>query len=508
MAATARASLPPCILMPVAWPIRPILNQPLVRARPSPAPTLRASTARFPSAMKEESRSSTIEKELGPIEKTPVANDGGLLADRWREIHGSGDWVGLLDPVDPLLRSELIRYGEFVQACYDSFNYDPYSRFCGNCRYSQESFFDDLGMADHGYSVTRYLYATSNIEFPNFFRASKLHKRTWSQKANWIGYIAVSGDEATARLGRRDIIVVWRGTVTVLEWIEDLRTSQQPVKEVGIPCPDESVKVESGFADLYTGKDKTCRFCKYSAREQVLSEVRKLVELYAGEKGEEVSVSVMGHSLGSALAVLNAYDIAEMELTKVGEKAVVPLTVFSFAGPRVGNARFKERFDKELGIKAIRVVNTHDSVPKVPGLVFNERVPALLWRMVEGMPWSYSHVGVELELDHKLSPFLKDTSDISCFHNLEAHLHLLDGYHGKGRRFALASGRDPALVNKSSDFLKEQSLVPPCWRQDHNKGMAQADGRWMLLDRRDEEALEDHPPDTHHFLRRLGLVKS
>ncbi|KAG6484680.1 hypothetical protein ZIOFF_053202 [Zingiber officinale] len=366
MAATAQANLPPCFLMLAAWPLRPILNQPLVQVRPSPAPTSRASTARFQisAAMKGESRSSIIEKEQGFYEKAPVVNVDGQLIDRWREIHGSGDWVGLLDLVDPLLRSELICYRE----------------------YTQPSFFANLGMADHGYSVTRYLYATSNIELPNFFRSSKLHQRTWSQKANWIGYIAVSGDEATAWLDRRDIIMVWRGTVTVFEWIEDLKTSQQPVKARGIPCPDESVKVESGFADLYVNKDTTCRFCKYSAQEQVLSEVRKLVELYAGEKGEEVSVSVMGHSLGSALAVLNAYDIAEMGLTKVGEKAVVPLTVFSFAGPRVGNARFKERFDKELGIKAIRVVNVHDLVPKVTGLVFNEQVSALLWRILEKMP--------------------------------------------------------------------------------------------------------------------------
>ncbi|KAG6484679.1 hypothetical protein ZIOFF_053201 [Zingiber officinale] len=79
------------------------------------------------------------------------------------------------------------------------------------------------------------------------------------------------------------------------------------------------------------------------------------------------------------------------------------------------------------------------------------------------------------------------------------------GYHGKGRSFASASGRDPALVNKSSDFLKEQVLVPPYWRQDENKGMTQADGRWLLPDRDDHE-LEDHPQDTHHFLRRLGFA--
>ncbi|KAJ6681266.1 PHOSPHOLIPASE A1-IGAMMA2 CHLOROPLASTIC [Salix koriyanagi] len=45
------------------------------------------------------------------------------LADVWREIQGQDDWVDLLDPMDPLLRSELIRYGEMAQACYDAFRF-------------------------------------------------------------------------------------------------------------------------------------------------------------------------------------------------------------------------------------------------------------------------------------------------------------------------------------------------------------------------------------------------
>jgi acyl-CoA synthetase (AMP-forming)/AMP-acid ligase II len=156
--------------------------------------------------------------------------------------------------------------------------------------------------------------------------------------------------------------------------------------------------------------------------------VRKLVEYYSDERGEEVSVSVTGHSLGSALATLSAYDLAETGAitTPKGKKAWV--TVFSFSGPRVGNGRFKERFEQGLGLKALRVVNMHDPVPKVPGMFFNERVHEIVKKWGERLPWSYSHVGVELALDHKRSPFLKETNDPGCFHNLEAHLHLLDGY--------------------------------------------------------------------------------
>lgn len=98
------------------------------------------------------------------------------VADRWLEIHGQDDWVGMLDPMDPLLRNELIRYGEMAQACYDAFDFDPYSKYCGSCKFPRRKYFDGLGMTDYGYDITRYLYATSNINLPNFFKQSRWPK--------------------------------------------------------------------------------------------------------------------------------------------------------------------------------------------------------------------------------------------------------------------------------------------------------------------------------------------
>lgn len=76
-------------------------------------------------------------------------------------------------------------------------------------------------------------------------------------------------------------------------------------------------------------------------------------------------------------------------------------------------------------------------------------------------------------------------------------------YHGSGQRFYLANRRDPALVNKACDFLKDHLKVPPFWRQDENKGMTRGhDGRWVQPERQD---MDDHPPDMHHHVKRLGL---
>ncbi|KAM7521664.1 hypothetical protein LguiA_011566 [Lonicera macranthoides] len=439
------------------------------------------------------------EQQLDNEQSLTLTSKTQTLADCWRSIQGEDDWIGLLDPLDPILRSELIRYGEMAQACYDAFDFDPFSKYCGSCRFTRQNFFQGLLMADHGYNVTRYLFATSNINLPNFFKKSRWPK-VWSKNANWIGYVAVSNDELSERLGRRDITIAWRGTVTRLEWIADLMDFLRPINSDNIPCPDPTVKVESGFLDLYTDKDESCRFCKYSAREQILTEVKRLTELYPDE---ELSITITGHSLGSALAILSAYDVAETGLNVMGDSRGIPVSVFSFSGPRVGNVRFKERIE-QLGVKVLRVVNVHDVVPKSPGFFLNESVPSQVMKFAEGLPWSYSHVGVELALDHKNSPFLKPTGDLSCAHNLEAHLHLLDGYHGKGQRFVLATGRDIALVNKACDFLKDHYLVPPHWRQDHNKGMVRSeDGRWVQPER---SKLDDHPEIPHHHLRQLGLA--
>ncbi|KAK7258129.1 hypothetical protein RIF29_32598 [Crotalaria pallida] len=421
------------------------------------------------------------------------------LREVWKEIQGSNDWEGLLDPLNTHLRREIIRYGELSQACYDSFDFDPHSKYCGTCKYHPSHFFEKLDMSHIGYAISRYLYATSNINLPNFFQQKSSLRSVWSPHANWMGYVAVATDEEEIkRLGRRDIVIAWRGTVTYIEWINDLKDILRP-PHFG---KDPTVKIESGFYDLYTKKEDSCSYCSFSAREQILSEVKRLIQYY---EEEEISITITGHSLGASLALLSAYDIAELKLNVVqdpnGTTKIIPITVFSFAGPRVGNLKFKERCE-ELGVKVLRVINVHDMVPTVPGIITNEKFQ--FQKYIEdalSFPWSYAHVGTELALDHTHSPFLKGTNDPMCTHNLEAHLHLVDGYHGKDKKFELASKRDIALVNKSCNFLRSEFDVPPHWRQDENKGMVRSrDGRWVLPER---PMLEVHPPDTAHHLEQV-----
>ncbi|XP_040999757.1 galactolipase DONGLE, chloroplastic [Juglans microcarpa x Juglans regia] len=328
------------------------------------------------------------------------------LAHFWREIHGSDDWEYLLEPLHPLLRQEIIRYGEFVTACYKAFDLEPNSKRYLNCKYGRKNMFSEVGMENCGYEVTKYIYATPDINIPTQSGASC---------GRWVGYVAVSSDDSVRRLGRRDIVITFRGTVTNSEWIANLMSSLTPARlDPHNPRPD--VKVEAGFLSLYTSDESTSKFGLGSCREQLLSEVSRLLTKY---KGEELSITVAGHSMGSSLALLLAYDIAELGLNKQNSSRHIPITVFSFGGPRVGNAGFKERCE-ELGVKVLRIVNVNDPITKMPGVLFNENFRVLGGRYE--LPWScscYSHVGIELVLD------FFNMQNPSCVHDLETYINLL-----------------------------------------------------------------------------------
>ncbi|KDO46424.1 hypothetical protein CISIN_1g041669mg, partial [Citrus sinensis] len=309
-----------------------------------------------------------------------AAKTCSMLAHFWREIQGFNDWENLVEPLHPLLRQEIIRYGELVTACYKAFDLDPVSKRFLNCKYGKNSMMREVGLQDSGYQVTKYIYATPdiNINIPIQNVASSS-----SSCSRWIGYVAVSSDESVKRLGRRDVVVSFRGTVTNPEWIANFMSSLTPARlDPNNPRPD--VKVESGFLSLYTS-DESDKFGLGSCREQLLSEVSRLLNKY---KGEELSITLAGHSMGR---------------------------------PRVGNSGFKARCD-ELGVKVLRIVNINDPITKLPGVLLNENFRVLELGGRFEFPWScscYAHVGVELVLD------FFNVQNPSCVHDLESYINLL-----------------------------------------------------------------------------------
>lgn len=138
----------------------------------------------------------------------------------WEQLLGSNNWEGLLNPLNIHLRTLILRCGDFIQATYDSFNNDQNSLYCGSSRYGKSSFFHKVMLENPThYTVVSFLYATARVSVPEAFILHSLSRESWDRESNWIGYIAVTSDERTQELGRREIYLVWRGTTRNFEWI-------------------------------------------------------------------------------------------------------------------------------------------------------------------------------------------------------------------------------------------------------------------------------------------------
>ncbi|KAH0930729.1 hypothetical protein HID58_016456 [Brassica napus] len=351
-------------------------------------------------------------------------------ATPWEELLGSKNWDTLLDPLDQSLRQLILRCGDFCQATYDSFVNDQNSKYCGASRYGKSSFFDKVMLENASdYQVTSFLYATARVSLPEGLLLRSQSRDSWDRESNWFGYIAVTSDERTKALGRREIYVALRGTSRNYEWINVLGarpTSADPLltgpeqngsgsKVVetlsthGSDSEDEEgCKVMLGWLTIYTSDHAESKFTKMSLRLQLLTKIKELLLKY---KDEKPSIVLTGHSLGATEAVLAAYDIAEN-----ASSDDYPVTGIVFGCPQVGNKEFKDEVTRHKNLKI-----------------------------------------------------------------LHAMLHVVAGWNGKKGDFKLMVKRSIALVNKSCEFLKDECLVPGSWWVEKNKGMIKDEnGEWVI----------------------------
>jgi triacylglycerol lipase len=170
-----------------------------------------------------------------------------------------------------------------------------------------------------------------------------------------IAYVATQG---------ANIYVVFRGTKTVVEWFDDAQLGQVPYTFL----PSGGL-TEQGFTSVYA-----------TIHDEIVQTVNQLAQ-----SGSFTTLYVTGHSLGGALAVLAAPELAKAT-------PFASPVMYSFAGPRTGNPKFGlSSYDPNVAT-SWRVVNTNDLIPKLPNQV------TVVFEGGTYKTYFYEHVATELDI--------------------------------------------------------------------------------------------------------------
>jgi putative lipase involved disintegration of autophagic bodies len=153
----------------------------------------------------------------------------------------------------------------------------------------------------------------------------------------WKTMGIVAANEADTK----DVFVAIRGTLTVWEWLQDAKFLLRPFGRVA-----GAGLTEDGFTDMYYSMSFSASNCDGDF-------IKDLTALLPSG----ANVTVVGHSLGAAVATLLAFDLA-------ANTTFVP-TLYTLASPRVGDLTFSQVFN-HIVRDAYRVANRLDVVPKVP----------------------------------------------------------------------------------------------------------------------------------------------
>ncbi|KAF3625950.1 putative phospholipase A1-II 1-like [Capsicum annuum] len=149
--------------------------------------------------------------------KKGIENRDNSIAERWEILSGKNNWEGFFG-----LRSSTIPHSPWPNVSVGLDKNNPYK-----------------------YDITKYVCAASDVP-------SKTQK---VKESTWIGFVGVATDEGKVALGRREILIAWRGTRRGSEWNDDCENSLvQPTEIFGEKTNNILVhKVgEENFKEAYT----------------------------------------------------------------------------------------------------------------------------------------------------------------------------------------------------------------------------------------------------------------
>ena len=136
---------------------------------------------------------------------------------------------------------------------------------------------------------------------------------------------------------KKRITLVFRGSESFSDWYYDLSIFKTYLKE-------HKVYVHSGFYKQLTVDNEY---------DNILKIVKEQLVLHP-----DYEFFVTGHSLGGALCTLCGFLLAHEIPNNVN--------VISFASPRVGDSKWRSKFDKKNNLKHYRITNHRDIVTSAP----------------------------------------------------------------------------------------------------------------------------------------------
>jgi hypothetical protein len=224
------------------------------------------------------------------------------------------------------------------------------------------------GLTAAGWTILAYITGKDSLlDTPSLLLAD--------QTVNY-GYVATGASG--------EMVAVIRGTDGFVEWIEDARFLPIPYMPlIGLPAVSGTMLVEQGFWMLYASMKLI------TPTGAPLGALAPAIVALATTLGATGTVTVVGHSLGAALATYLTLDLARGGLI---ERASACL----FASPRTGSQAFAALFDQTV-VNYRLFTYILDIVPRVPlGLGYS----ALPRRTVIQPTTAEASIRVSIECNH------------------------------------------------------------------------------------------------------------
>jgi len=196
-------------------------------------------------------------------------------------------------------------------------------------------------------------------------------------ETEFIGFV-VQAETDASRYG-----IVFRGTESVMDWLEDFEARHTAFDEI-----DNGGRTEGGFTEMF----RSLHVLAPGAAET------RTFPAFMETLPPDARLTITGHSLGGAIANLTAVWIAAKHPT-------LTCDLYTFAAPMTGNRDFADTFNS-LVRNSFRIYNKPDIVPTVPLHLLG-----------------YEQVNTGIEVNSLDVPTLP--RNIGGYHSLDTYLFLL-----------------------------------------------------------------------------------